>query len=265
MTIPNIKIAKKQVLNNSVGFFDTYSCAYIVTNEAFRQALNFMPTKTENALVVAGSGDFPIFSALYGAKHVDSFDVTYNSKIIMDIKTAAIKTLKYTEYKKLLKNLYSHPAVMCVQNMDTILNQLVTEEQEYIKNMFGYPLFNAGLHPEDSRVETFLSSKEFYKAREIIDKPFDFIWTDIEHLSSKLSKKYDFIHLSNIFDYMNDEQVIDILHSLTKYTRPECNICITCLWPMNSFSAIREFTNKNKKWRMIPIEKDFEFLYVLQR
>ena len=265
MMVPDIKIAKKQILDNGVGFFDTYSCAYIVTNENFRQVLKFMPQKTDNALVVTGSGDFPIFSALYGAKHIDSFDVTYNSKLIMDIKTTAIKTLKYTEYKKLLKNLYSNPAVMCVKNMDTILKQLVIEEQEYIENMFGYPLFNNGLHPKDSRAETFLSSKEFYKARKIIDKPFDFIWTDIEHLSSKLNKKYDFIHLSNIFDYLNDEQVIDVLHSLTRYTRPGCNICITCLWPMNSFSAIKEFTNKNKKWHIIPREKDFECLYVLQR
>jgi hypothetical protein len=216
-----VNLYKKHYLKPS---FAQYSAVYITTNENLRYMPHYMPKETNQVLTVAASGDHPMFAKLYGAKYVDTFDISFNAKLIMDIKTSALSLLNYKEYCKLLKDLYKTKDVMRVKNMQQIIEKFTAQEQQYITEMRERPLFNQWLS-----IFSLPTKTEFEKMRQIINQPFNFIWSDIQTLHQKLTNTYDFIHLSNIFDYVGTYQnCINILESLMPHTVPGCNICFTC-------------------------------------
>jgi len=197
--IPNVDEAKRFV--HSYWFYSNYSAAYIVTNEFLHDSMLYMPKNCNRALVTAASGDHPLFCSLYGAKHVDTFDISYNAKCIMDIKTAAIKCLNHSEYIDLLCNLYDCRDVTRVHNMDKISNNLSPTEYKYMCSMFGYALFS-NRQLRDKNDKFLISQQDYEKIQKIVKKPYNFIMTNIGRLGTHLTESYDFIHLSNILDYM---------------------------------------------------------------
>ena len=237
--------------------FSSYSSAYVMTNEDLRNTLKCMPQDTDNALVVAASGDHPIYAKLYGAKNIDTFDISFNARLIMDIKTSALSLLNYEEYCKLLQNLCKTKDVMRVENMPKIVKTLKTFEQQYINEMRLEGLFNKEIRFNSMALPT---STEFQKMQQVVNQPFDFIWSDIQTLHTKLKRNYDFMHLSNIFDYVGTYQnCIDILDSLVPYTNPNCNICITC-FTKNAAAICENFiwmntlrNNKDQSWVSKPV------------
>ena len=219
----SIEYAKKHFAEHG---FSSHSTVYVATNEDLRNALKCMPKDTKRALTVAASGDHPMFIKLYGAKHIDTFDISFNAQLIMDIKTKALSLLNYEEYCNLLKYLYVSKYITHIPNMPQIIKTLTPFEQEYIKEMRGKCLFNKEIKFESISLPT---ESEFQKMRQIINNPFNFIWSDIQTLHEKLVGTYDFIHLSNILDYVGTYQnCTDIIDSLIPYTVPGSNICITC-------------------------------------
>lgn len=235
--MPNIEYAKKHLVEHG---FSPYSTAYVATNEDLRTVLQYMPNGTERALTVAASGDHPMFIKLYGAKHVDTFDISFHSRLIMDIKTRALSLLNHEEYHQLLKDLYESKDIVNVKNMLKIIATLTPFEQKYIKEMGKQRLFSKPINPLTLPLPT---ETEFQKMQQVINKPFNFIWSDIQTLHKKITKTYDFIHLSNVFDYITTyQQCINVLNSLVPYTVPGCSICITC------FSKDSEAICENFVW-----------------
>lgn len=175
----------------------------------------------KKVLTMASSGDQALCCKMYGSKDIDItiFDWTYTAKIMTDIKTFAIKILNFDEYMQLLKDLYHNPSITSVPNFDRILPQLDSTEQEYIHVMNGrFALFDFGPTPTDERLAKVYWPKLIHQALHSIDlQPFTFIWSDIAHLDAMLDdNKYDFIHLSNIFDFVSDDVKISVLNQLTK-------------------------------------------------
>ena len=174
-----------------------------------------MPTNCDNVLTVSASGDHPLFCKLYGAKHVTTFDITYNSKVLMDIKTVALQTLNISEYWQLLKDLRSERNTLSVPNMNKIFPKLSPVVQQYLLGVNGHKIFSKGLRP-DSYLKYAPYPNEYAKMQALIQKPFDFIWSDIKELP--LTKTYDFIHISNIFDYFDYKDVESTLTRIQKIT-----------------------------------------------
>lgn len=274
---PDINAAKEYLLKN-IGFngkFDKYSTAYVVTNEDIRSAMKFMPKVTENALTVTGSGDHPMFMKIYGAKNIDTFDLSYNAKLIMDIKTAALPVLKHTEYYNFLKAVYFAEDLLSVENMPKIIEKLPYEEKAYIAAMRNCRLFNHGLNPDSylgtNKPVPYLT--EFQKMREVITEPFNFIWSDIASLHEKLDKTYDFMHLSNIIDYIKEPDGLKILASLMKYTHVGSVIYFEtfhyCYLPEHLFmdpNHCRFMINKNQIWAYKRVRQNQgEDIHAMQR
>ena len=87
-----------------------YSHAYVVSNEDLRYTTALTRDMGRKVLTVAGSGDQPLFYKLNGANHIDTFDVSFCAKAIMDIKTAAIRAgMGYDSYKQMLRNFHQAP------------------------------------------------------------------------------------------------------------------------------------------------------------
>lgn len=216
--IPNYEIAKVNMFPRgfSSGGFSMYSAAYVITNENLRRSMQYVPKKCDNALVVAASGDHPLFCSLYGAKHVDTFDISYNAKCIMDIKVAALQILSKAEYWKLLCDLYRSYDIIEVKNMARISDLLSPVVFDYLWAMSRNPIFTNGCAPICNK-DYALTVREYNELRKIVKKPFNFILSDVSQLWFKLPNKYDFIHLSNIFDYCPQEKRKDIILSLLSY------------------------------------------------
>jgi hypothetical protein len=163
----------------------------------------FMPKDCDKALSVTASGNHPLFCSLYGAKHVDTFDITPNAKCIMNIKTCALSCLNRDEYVRMLENLWWRDDALSAPHMDKVAKLLSDVEYRYLYLQKGTRLFNQG--GWDSKDNKCLPSDlEYEKLQQIVKQPYNFIQTDITELCSHLNQSYDFIHLSNIFDHIDD-------------------------------------------------------------
>ena len=190
--------------------------AYTVSNENQRWATQVVPN-VKSVLTVAGSGDQALFYKLSGAKIVDTFDINNNARVIQDIKCAAIKHLKISEYKDLLTKLHNANAcdIIDMPEMHYFLQFLPKESSDIIKqNNFACNCgLNIDYYPENIPTET-----EFETLKNMLDKSFNFIWTDLGSLGTQLTRKYDLINISNIFDYISNGQTqVDILNELSKH------------------------------------------------
>ena len=200
------------------GFFDKESHEYILTNEDLRTPMEFfMPACCNHALTVAASGDHPLYCSLYGAKDVDIFDITPNAKLIMDIKTIAINLLNRDEYIKMLENLWWRDDALTAPYMDKVSAKLPDQEYNYLCSIRGTRLFDKDVwNGCDSKYLP--TDIEYKNLQKIIKKPYNFIQTNITELSGHLTKSYDLIHLSNIFDHIDcPDEHWRILYPLLKH------------------------------------------------
>ena len=197
---------------------------------------------------MAGSGDHPLFCSLYGAKHVDTFDISYNAKCIMDIKVVALQFLSRLEIWQLLCDLYVAQDITLVKNMNEILAILPQTQCDYIRAMKNYNIFNQRLHPR-KYTPYFIGNQEYAKLRQIVKNPYDFMQSDIVDLGAKLTEKYDFIHLSNIFDCISPKKQFEVISSLTNNVNPGGRILIHDQQYGKSNAACQEIENVYKDWR----------------
>lgn len=247
---PDIKTAKECL---EKGGFSEYSKAYIMTNEHLRSSIKSIPKKSD-ILTVAGSGDHPLFCLLRDPKSVDTFDVSYNAKVIMDIKTSAIQRLPFGAYRNLLNGLYEEYDIKDIYEMPEIIKTLPAEEQEYIEQINGKGFIRSDMTLFFSPY-LFMQKQEYAQIKEKLRGPFNFVWTDITSLHAKLNKTYDFMHLSNIFDYLGKQKIIYVLSSLVPYVNNGGKIYFE--YGMNSETKPKNFhdfcsdvSNKyNQEWK----------------
>lgn len=178
-----------------------YSHAYVVSNENLRYTTGLTRDMGRKVLTVAGSGDQPLFYTLNGATQIDTFDVSYCARAIMDIKTQAIKSgMPYEEYKKLLHDLHFAPCASRVSGMHQILPKIPAHSAKFVRGMDGYRIFGNGLAPEYYAKEM-ISGDEYPTLQKKLPDHFNFIWSDVASLHTHLNDEYDVINLSNIFEW----------------------------------------------------------------
>ena len=204
---------------NKIKGFSSFSPAYVVTNEDLRWVSSVTKDKTKKVLTVTGSGDQALFYALNGATEIDTFDISFCAKVISDIKTSAIQKIPYKFYTKLLCDLHETKQISSVPFIKEIITNVPTDSAQFLKQMDRYNIFSNGI-PPDMYQDLMLTEQEFKLLQSKISKPFNFIWSDIGNIYSNLKKTYDFINLSNIFEYKQPEENIKTLENLSKYINP---------------------------------------------
>ena len=210
--------------------------------------MQYMPEQCENALVVAASGDHPLFCSLYGAKHVDTFDISYNAKCIMDIKVAALQVLGKTEYWKLLCRLYRAYDIIDVKNMGKLYDFLSPVVWDYLWAMSSEPLFSNGCAPVCNK-DYAPTVVEYNKLRKIVKEPYNFILSDISQLWFKLPRTYDFVHLSNICDYFIQNKRKDAISLLLPYVNVGGTILMHDQLKCGTQQACEEIATSNPQWK----------------
>lgn len=252
--------------------FSYYSPAYVLSNENLRWVTGLTRDSGRRVLTVAASGDQALFYSINGADKIDTFDVSFCSKAIMDIKTALLQTMSRDEYIALLIALHNTKDVQHVAYMSEILEQIPQDSAQFVRAMRGRKIFSNGLTPNDYK-EFYPTAQEYKQMRDAVNNYFKFIWTDIGSLHTHLTAEYDVINLSNILEYMGTQQIHNTLASLRNHVRPGGYIIAqTGDWGINKkLPAYQAASEKFKKWAKIGLIKEktqlanHEKIVVLQR
>ena len=195
-----------------------YSHAYVVSNENLRHTTGLTRDMGRRVLTVAGSGEQPLFYTINGATQIDTFDISYCARAIMDIKTQAIRSgMPYEQYKKLLKDLHFAPSASKVSGVSEILPKIPAHSAQFVRGMDGYRIFGNGLNPEYYASEM-ISETEYKTLQKALRGAFKFIWSDVATLHTQLNGEYDVINLSNIFEWSPD-LIQPTLTNLRNYVR----------------------------------------------
>lgn len=190
--------------SSAFGSFSRYSPAYTVSNEPLHWEMSLIP-HPKDVLTVAGSGDQALFYTVSGAKHIDTFDISYCAHVIQDVKTTAIRNMvPYYDYRTLLQELHRRSDVMQVREIIPILNHIPPTSLDFLINMRGCRIFDMGENPFFSYNN--IPHTNYKQISKTIPESFNFIWSDILSLHKKLTRTYDVINLSNIFDYLTPQQ-----------------------------------------------------------
>jgi hypothetical protein len=228
-----IKISEVNLKN---GHFGAYSPAYVTTNEDWRFAMQELNPRDKSVLTVMGSGDQAIAFAVSGAKLVDTFDISYFARVMMDIKSAAIQTMNHEEYSEFINNLYDTKSLNELDGYKKIEPICPKSSLTVTRQMRGYKIFNHGLGASREYMPT---PTEYQAAQEIIHTPVNFIWSDLDNLHTHLKKKYDIIYLSNIFEYFaTAPEITAVLNKLMSHLNINGQIMMYTSWIHTNTSAI---------------------------
>lgn len=229
MTKTDITILKALIRSNHLyeymDIFDVnnkFVSIYPFTTENIKGYLDLMDVKDKDVLTVGASGDQTLNLLVKDAKSVDYFDMNPFTKMYFNLKCAAIKVLSVDEYFEFFcydafpsafkknNNAFSINIYHRISpHLDTITRQFW--DSLYLRQN-GLDIRKSMLFSTDEepfkvlpKVNEYLSEESFAKLRIIMStkKEPRFIETNVIKLSSKLVKKYDFILLSNIAQYLD--------------------------------------------------------------
>lgn len=260
--ILNIEDAKKEYITTHTGKtihnphikFSSYSPSYVLTNEDVRWVSRLTKNIGEKVLTVTSSGDHALFYSLNGAKKIDTFDISFCTKVAMDIKLAAIKNFTYKQYIEFLIAVHKFPDFSAKEKILDLLKTIPESSAQFINDMEKYPIFSNGSSPEYCK-KLMLTEKEFSKLQKKTPDKIGFIWSDINSLHLHLIGEYDVINLSNILEYVPPESISHILISLKPYIKQNHYIIAqTGTWGIEEtqnyfFNIAKDF----KKWAKIQI------------
>jgi SAM-dependent methyltransferase len=232
-----------------------YSHAYVVSNENLRYTTGLTRDMGRKVLTVAGSGEQPLFYTLNDAEKITTFDISLCARIIMEIKTQAIKSgMPYEQYVQLLTDLYSAPSASQVNGMSDILPKISTHSAHFVRGMDGYRIFGNGLSPENYKKEM-ISGDEYSTLQKKLPDHFNFIWSDVATLHTHLNDEYDVINLSNIFEW-KPELIQPTLQNLRNHVRPGGYILAQTSCDISIGKNIKEYAKASeilKEWAKISI------------
>lgn len=209
--------------------FGNYSRLYTVTTENIYGFLSKYDLRNKSVLTVAGSGDQRLNALLMGAKEVTCFDINPVSELQLKLKDAAIKTFSLEEFIPFFGIDYNYcrdlNAILDKKQFDRL--RPILDEQTInffdcvINGLEMSPLniyYNIEEYEVMQKVNNYFDKKLYKKLQKILNtQEVDFFESDITELPDKLDgKKYDFILLSNISDYIHQIYYDD---SLRKYKR----------------------------------------------
>lgn len=233
--------------------FAAFSPAYLVSNEDLRSAMTVLQPRGADVLTVAASGDQPIFYKLYGANHVDTFDISYAAKVMMDVKTAAIRRLDNRQYRQMLNGINTACGIADVPEYRIVQDLCPDDSQKFIREMHGFEYYlRGGLWSE-----TVPFASEYDVLKKSVNGNFNFIWTDLDSLAGRLNKKYDQMYLSNILQYgCSLRRVARIANDLAESLNPHGQIMLQVspyfVWDeLNVYERLGDAVAKWAKVRMI--------------
>lgn len=237
-------VEKSRKLNPRGAAFSSYSPAYVSSNEQLQSIMQILKPAGKNLLAVAGSGDAPLFFSAYGAQHIDTFDISYNARVVMDIKTYMLKNkFKFYDYVHILRDVQTASDLLDCASGNVVMRAVTDGTLDYLRGMRGCKIF---MHTSNGEIACFPNATEFAAMQQNVSGRYNFIWSDLFDLSGHiLNKKYDIIYLSNVLQYVNAaSDVTAVLNNMRTHLNADGVIVVDSL--LQSLASAR-----HKKYKTV--------------
>ncbi len=218
--------------------FYQYSPAYIKTTEningTFDKISENSDFKGKSVLTVVGSGDQIFESVLRGAKKVDGFDISMNAIMFYYLKEAALKTpsidyhtyirfffteeVDSEEYREIYAKIRPNLNPIATAYFDKVFSSSIPHAviAQVIRRSSQYRNLEAA-EEELPVLSSHLSPENFEKLREKInDCEINIYLRDVKKLDD-LEGPYDYIILSNIFEYQEGPEIDEFKAAIERY------------------------------------------------
>ncbi len=234
---------------------------YSFTNENLKGYMQFFKYEGKNVLTTGSSGDQALNLISYGCKDISVFDINPFVKYYFDLKRAAILTLseeKYLDFfhgTKNKSNIFAQPTTVFNQELyNKMSRHLEDDSKKFWDELFKkYDLLQIKrnlffLQEEKNKKNIILNNRYLdYDCYDKLRKQFDKVNISFYHDNlpklKKINDEYDYIFLSNIFDYIfnlplktsdeYDEVMIGyrvILESVMNYLKENGTIFYHYVW-----------------------------------
>jgi len=210
---------------------ERFDSIYLFTTENISGYMNDIDLTGKKIVTVTGSTDHIINAILMGANEILTFDINPLAKYYMDLKLAAILKLSLKDFLDFL--LYDTDKSFdynIINNLDMDLeskrfwlNKLEENNKDGLKLKYS-GLFNIKYFDFQNKIDNNLylkkESYDIIKSR-LVNVKINFVSTNIVDL--KLTKKYDYMFLSNVSDYINtffkDNYLLNYKKLIDKFLR----------------------------------------------
>ena len=188
---------------------ERFSSIYLFTTENIAGYMDELDLTNKKIITVTGSSDHIINAILKGCTDITTFDINPLTKYYMDLKLSAIKELSFKEFLDfmLYDKSFDYETIKRL-NIDNEskkfwLKELSKNDYDGLK-MKHSPIFNLKYFDYQNKIDCNLYLNE--KNYDIIKNRLKYV--KIKFLRSNLkdlnlNKKYDYMFLSNISDYIN--------------------------------------------------------------
>lgn len=240
---------------------------YPFTTENINGYISLYDLKDKSVLTVGSSSDQILNAFVKGAKEIDSFDINPFVKYYFELKKAAIKALtlkeyetffSYFEYSKLFSgnknsfNIESFYKIVEYLNGDSLVfwSSLFKKYKGLTirKNLFS---FDENDITVVRKLNNYMDDNSFTFLKNNLDRlnPI-FYHVDIQNISRFLSKRYDFVLLSNLANYIHlshnnsIEEFRNNIKEFDSFINEESLILFAYLYEIDESTRIKGYWDK---------------------
>ena len=267
----------KNRLEKNVGMNLAIERIYPFTNENLLELFKQLDVKNKSVATTGSSGDQILAALLFGAKKVTLIDGNLYSKHFIDYKFAAIKNLPYDEFKAhfIDQKDYFNFEIFKKISHDLDKDSLTFWGTIYSHTDNSLDIRRRIANDNNQRPKTdFLYAEEIYlRLQEILKTrnfELDFKIAEFNDFPEVLTDEYAAILLSNIYQYVNQEDYQRVILKLLKNLAPNGKIQLSYDFP-NPFgkpksNSITTFKNllPNNKNNIYSVQFENDRLYFLE-
>lgn len=190
--------------------YRTVDRVYVFSNENISDYLDQLgDMRGKRVLSVCASGDHAFECYARGASRVDTFDINYVQKNMMELKLHMIRNLPYeafVEYFFGFSDRFSPKIIAPLWNefsesLKIFYSQIACSDVKYGMS----PMVSAAIVGPGRNVGkiSYIQDPSVYdKLAQVLPEKINFKHIDLESLAATTTAKYDIVLMSNIFDYM---------------------------------------------------------------
>lgn len=219
-------LAGEQLYKNANSFLTAESivnAAYLTSNEQLDKYFPMIGVVDKKIATVGSSGDQILNALFYGCKDITLIDGNILSEAYIEYKMALIKTLEFSEFRKLVLEdgglfnwkIYSRISHNLHGSVRQFFDEFISMQEDYSKEkplsyqkFSSYDFYTSIINnlPHTEFSEFYHYKVDYDKLKKILnqgDYKISYIVSRFEDFSKRLPEKYDVIFLSNIYDYVN--------------------------------------------------------------
>ena len=223
--------------SSNFGVKEVINKVYHCSNERLNAYFKDLNLNNARIATVGSSGDQVLNAIFYGAKDITLIDANIFTKAYFEYKTAMIKNLEYVEFIDILGSFYmfnwktySKISHDLSPRSKMFFDELMLNQDDHghdydegylTDSLIRNNLFHTPCHYYNTEEENLFYNNEndYNKLKNLLlknDFKLTIINAELKEFPSKLKGEFDYIFLSNIYDYVDRDLIISVINKLYK-------------------------------------------------